>query len=287
MQNLLKNFKQLAPNKRFSRINDIYVVTDQDSYLALDQVFPMHAEQQFFLDELPCEQIQGAQVLEIGLGSGVLSIGAAKAGAASVTALEINPRAKNYAGFNIMLNSVEDRVVITDGDREQIFKPVAGRRFDYIMSNPPFEPTPPGLDNFYHSHAGLYGLDFLEEIFKGVDEHLTAQGHLQIVTAAPGDANGPFMLVESVKKYLSGTTTIIVNPVPITFAHMAQWFAVGALASPEQTAELIRIGERDGVTHEYLCVIHYAKGENRITVKNARQAYQDWEHPLRELPLVG
>jgi hypothetical protein len=91
------------------------------------------------------------------------------------------------------------------------------------------------------------------------------------------------MLVDAARKYLAGNTTIIVNPVPITFAHMAQWFAVGALASPEQTAELIRIGERDGVSHEYLCVIHYEKGENGLTVANAKKSYQDWEHPLGEL----
>ena len=36
--------------------------------------------------------MQGAQALEIGLGSGALSIGALKAGAKRVTALEINPR---------------------------------------------------------------------------------------------------------------------------------------------------------------------------------------------------
>jgi ribosomal protein L11 methylase PrmA len=119
MQKLFKAFQQLAPTKRFSCLHDIYVVTDQDSYLALDQVFPMHAEQQFFLDELNREKMVGAQALEIGLGSGVLSIGAAKAGAACVTALEINPRAKNYAGFNIMLNGVEDRVAIIDGDRRR------------------------------------------------------------------------------------------------------------------------------------------------------------------------
>ncbi len=282
MQTLLEAFKQLAPTKRYSRINDIFVVTDQDTYLELDQVFPMHAEQQFFLDELKREKIAGAQVLEIGLGSGVLSIGAAKAGAARVTALEINPRAKNYAGFNILINGVDDRVVITDGDRHDIFKPVAGRKFDYIMSNPPFEPTPPGLHNFYHSDAGVYGMDFLENIFKGLDEHLTAHGHAQIVTAAPGDARGPFMLVDSAKKYLAGRTKIVVNPLPITFAHMAQWFAVGSLASPEQRQQLLEIAKKDGVTHEYLCVIHYERGEPGLRVENAKIVYRDWEHPLPE-----
>jgi len=280
---MLEAFKHLAPNKRFSKINDIYVVTDQDTYLELDQVFPMHAEQQFFLDELRRDKVANAQVLEIGLGSGILSIGAAKTGAARVTAPQINPRAQNYAGFNIMINRVEDRVVITDGDRGSIFKPLAGRQFDYIMSNPPFEPTPPGLDNFYHSDAGIYGMDFLDNIFKGLDQYLAPGGHAQFVTAAPGDARGPFMLVDSVKKYLPGKTTIVVNPLPITFEHMAQWFAVGSLASPEQRNELLRIAEKDGVTHEYLCVIHYERGETDVRVETAKQTYSSWEHPLPEL----
>ena len=282
MRTLLESFKRQAPNKRFSKIDDIYVVTDHDTYLKLDQVFPMHAEQQFFLDELRREKLGGADVLEIGLGSGVLSIGAAKAGAACVTALEINPRAKNFAGFNLMINGVEDQVAVVSGDRQDMWRPVSGRKFDYIMSNPPFEPTPPGLSNFYHSDAGIYGLDFLENMFRRLDEHLKPHGHAQIVTAAPGDGKGPFMLVDSVKKYLPGKATIVVNPVPITFAHMAQWFAVGTLAKPEQLEELLRIAERDGVTHEYLCVIHYAPGDAGLQIEIARKTYMDWEHPLPE-----
>ena len=50
------------------------------------------------------DKINGAEVLEIGVGSGVLSIGAIKAGAKRVTALEINPRTKIFARFNVMLN---------------------------------------------------------------------------------------------------------------------------------------------------------------------------------------
>ena len=74
---------------------------DRLDYLAIDQVIPLFPEQQFFLDELQHEKIQEANVLEIGLGSGVLSIGAARAGAKHVTALEINPRAKNLAGSSM------------------------------------------------------------------------------------------------------------------------------------------------------------------------------------------
>jgi len=106
-------------------------LTDQLDYANIDQVFPLFGEQQFFLDELVPSKIQNAHVLEIGLGSGVLSIGAIRAGAQLVTALEINPRAKNFAGFNILVNGVADRISILDGCMQSVWSPVTGRQFDY------------------------------------------------------------------------------------------------------------------------------------------------------------
>src|SRR5262245_6467507 len=119
-------FDHVLQRKQVSPVNDYAVVTDTMAYTQIDQVLPIFAEQQFFLDELAPEKIKGAKVLEIGLGSGVLSIGAIKAGAAHVTALEINPRAKNTAGFNIVLNGLEDRIAIIDGS-DDIFGPVKGQ----------------------------------------------------------------------------------------------------------------------------------------------------------------
>lgn len=65
--------------------------------------------------------MRDAEVLEIDWGSGVLSIGAARA--KRVTALEINPRAKNFAGFNFVLNGVEDKIAIVDGQAD-VWQPV-------------------------------------------------------------------------------------------------------------------------------------------------------------------
>ena len=114
---------QNLKNKRISQIGDFCVVTDRVEYDQPDQVFPLHPENQFYLDEIVEGKIQGARTLEIGIGSGVLSIGAVKDGAEKVTALEINPRAKNYAGFNIVLNGLENRIEIRDGNTEDIFRP--------------------------------------------------------------------------------------------------------------------------------------------------------------------
>jgi release factor glutamine methyltransferase len=272
--------KRVLEGKRISQINGFYVATDPVEYDKPDQVFPLHPENQFYLDELVEDKIHSAKALEIGIGSGVLSIGAVKAGAERVTALEINPRAKNYAGFNVVMNGLEDRVEIRDGDTEDFFRPVEGEKFDYVILNPPFEPTPPGIDYFLHSSGGIYGLDFVESTFKDLDKYLSKEGHAQIVTFAPGDENNPFMLVNLVDEYLSGNTTIRVNPVPMRFDDFVDRFVDIGQATSDQVQAMKNKASQDGVTHLYLCMVHYERGEKSLTVKPTSRVYQNWDLPL-------
>jgi SAM-dependent methyltransferase len=272
-------------DKRLNHIEGLHIVTDRLDYRPIDQVFPLFAEQQFFLDELQRDKVQGAEVLEIGLGSGVLSIGALRAGAKRVTALEINPRAKVFAGFNAMVNGVADRLVILDG-HEQIFHPVEGRRFDYIVSNPPFEPTPPGMSYFYHSAAGPYGLDFLDKLFASLDAHLADDGHAQIVTAAPGDAAEPTLLVELCRTHLQGRTRIVRNAVTMTFDAIMDRLAAKEMGPTSGVDALRERARRDGVTHLHLCVIHHDKGPKDLRVETSERIYEDiWDLPAQEIVL--
>ena len=55
----------------------------------------------------------GTRVLEVGAGSGILSIAAARLGAAQVEAFEIDPIAADVARANCEANGVADRVTIT------------------------------------------------------------------------------------------------------------------------------------------------------------------------------
>lgn len=275
------NWELISENLRDKRISTITskltgeytVVTDGVSYQKPDQVFDLHPEQQFFLDELVESKITSARVLEIGLGSGILSIGAIKAGAVRVTALEINPRAKNYAGFNILSLGLESKIEIRDGDTSDIYKPVRGDRFDYIISNPPFEPTPPGMTHFLHSAAGIWGLDFVEAILKELDDHLTAEGHGQIVTFAPGSDREPSMLLDIAHKYLKGETRIKVNPISIKFGDFVDRFASSGRATGEQVKGMKKMAQENGVSHLYLCMLFYSKGERSLTVTNTAMAY--------------
>jgi predicted RNA methylase len=75
--------------------------------------------------------------LDLGTGSGILSLGAA-AHSDTVIATDLNARAVIFAQFNARLNGI-DNIELLTGD---CFAPVAGRRFDLILSNPPFFITP-------------------------------------------------------------------------------------------------------------------------------------------------
>lgn len=278
---ITSNFRNQRISTISSKLTGEYTVaTDLVSYQQPDQVFPLHPEQQFFLDEIIESKIAEARVLEIGLGSGVLSIGALRAGAVYVTALEINPRAKNYAGFNILANGLEGKIEIRDGDVSDIWKPVNGDRFDYIISNPPFEPTPQGMTHYLHSAAGIWGLDFVEAILKELDEHLTAAGHGQIVTFAPGNAQEPFLLIDMAQKYLKRETKIKVNPISIKFGEFVDRFVENEQATVKQVEEIKKMAQDNDVSHLYLCVLHYSKGKQALTVTNTTLAYEAWLNPL-------
>ena len=85
--------------------------------------------------------VPGSTVLDVGTGSGIGAIAAARAGATSVVALDINPDAVECARLNASQNDVGSLV---DARESDLFSAVAGERFDLVVSNPPYfkgEPT--------------------------------------------------------------------------------------------------------------------------------------------------
>jgi release factor glutamine methyltransferase len=75
-----------------------------------------------------------AQVLDVGTGTGALAVAAALRGA-EVTAVDISRTAVWTARLNARL--ARKRIRVLRGD---LTKPVAGRAFDLIISNPPYVP---------------------------------------------------------------------------------------------------------------------------------------------------
>ena len=73
----------------------------------------------------------GMEVIDVGTGSGVLAVTAAKLGASRVTAVDNDPTAVRIAGENVQKNHVED---IVSAGRSDLLKSVEGKA-DLIVAN--------------------------------------------------------------------------------------------------------------------------------------------------------
>ncbi|MEU1474676.1 HemK2/MTQ2 family protein methyltransferase [Streptomyces sp. NPDC005760] len=80
----------------------------------------------------------GADVLDVGTGTGALALQAARRGS-RVTAVDVSWRAVCTARANAWLAGAPVRV-----RRGNLFTPVRGQSFDLILTNPPYVPAPTG-----------------------------------------------------------------------------------------------------------------------------------------------
>jgi release factor glutamine methyltransferase len=122
--------------------------------------------------------LRGAAVLDLCAGTGILALTAARLGARA-TAVDLARRAVLNAKLNARLNGLALEVL-----RGDLFAPVSGRRFDVIVSNPPYIPTPPGevpRGAALAWDAGPDGREFLDRICDRALAHLRPGGRILLV----------------------------------------------------------------------------------------------------------
>jgi release factor glutamine methyltransferase len=78
----------------------------------------------------------GATVLDVCTGTGALAISAARAGAATVTAVDLSTQAIAAAWLNSRIRGIPLELIRGDFTRL-----VGGRTFDVVLSNPPYVPS--------------------------------------------------------------------------------------------------------------------------------------------------
>lgn len=124
------------------------------------------------------------RILDLCTGSGCLAILAALAfPRATIDAVDISAGALALARRNVATHRLGDRIAIHRGD---LFKPLKGRRYDLIISNPPYVDAG-GMAKlpreFRHEPrlalaAGDDGLDLVRRILSEAPRHLTRSGGL-------------------------------------------------------------------------------------------------------------
>ncbi|WP_246139978.1 DUF7059 domain-containing protein [Protaetiibacter larvae] len=119
-----------------------------------------------------------ASVLDLGTGCGIQALHARRF-AERVVATDISERALRYARLNAALNGV-DGIEFRRGD---LYEPVAGERFDRIVSNPPFVITPrtPEVPAYEYRDGGREGDALVAAVVAGAAEHLVPGGTAQLL----------------------------------------------------------------------------------------------------------
>ncbi|MFG2249674.1 methyltransferase [Spirillospora sp. NPDC048823] len=117
-------------------------------------------------------------VLDLGTGCGVQAVHlAGRSPAARITATDVNPRALALAEMSFALSGLNGAELL----QGSLLEPVRGRRFDLIVSNPPFVVAPSGGRHFTYRESGMPGDDFCRRLVGDAPRHLTDGGYCQLL----------------------------------------------------------------------------------------------------------
>src|SRR5258708_40066292 len=134
-----------------------------------------------FLDGL---DLSGKSVADIGTGSGILALAAARAGAAEVLALDINPHAAVSALENAQANGLGDRV--SAACMNLLTALPVRPLFDVILSSPPKHAAEPRDLSDRGWHAGPQFRD-VAALFEQARERLNPGGRCYVMLSSDSD----------------------------------------------------------------------------------------------------
>ncbi len=160
----------------------IQILSDPD-------VYPPSEDSILLVESLTVRE--GERILEIGCGSGVVSIHCAKNGCA-VTSGDVNPKAVDLTRRNAGINGAEMEVVETD-----VYSNIDGV-FDTIVFNLPYLPVDEEGLLARSWSGGPDGLGPFPDLLKGAPEHLKEGGRIVVVVSSLMDGHA---LDESLEGY--------------------------------------------------------------------------------------
>lgn len=135
---------------------------------------------------------KAGKCLDLGTGTGIIPIlMEAKTQAAHLTGLEIQTDSADMARRSVMLNGLEDKIDIVEGDIKNVSELFAKATFDVVTSNPPYMTNQHGLTN-PHSEKAIARHEVLcdlEDVVSAAAMMLKPGGNFYMV-------HRPFRLVE-------------------------------------------------------------------------------------------
>jgi methylase of polypeptide subunit release factors len=139
---------------------------------------------EFFAGFIGRLDLAGKRVVDVGTGSGILALAAARAGATTVVAVDINPNAARTASDNAKANGLGESVTAVCSNLLSALAPKP--YFDVIISNPPSFPGEPLdlADRAWHAGPGYRDIAAL---FDQARERLTPGGRFYVLLSSDSD----------------------------------------------------------------------------------------------------
>jgi release factor glutamine methyltransferase len=134
-----------------------------------------------FIDHL---DLRGKRVVDVGTGSGILALAAARSGAESAIATDINPNAALSAAENATAHRLNDRVTALCTNLLAAFAPRP--LFDVILSSPPKHGCEPRDLSDRGWHAGPHFRD-VAALFEQARERLNPGGRFYLMLSSDSD----------------------------------------------------------------------------------------------------
>ena len=156
-----------------------------------------HPTTQLCLEALERRIKPGQDLLDLGSGSGILAIAAAKLGARRVLALDIDPIAVEASRENAKANGVSDKIVAEQGSLENVLH--SARRFDIvsvnILARVILQMTEQRLGDIVRPGGAAIFSGIIDTQLEAVEAALSRTGLRPVARARQGD----WMLVEATR----------------------------------------------------------------------------------------
>lgn len=128
----------------------------------------------FLLDYIGTQSVAGRTFLELGCGTGLLSVIASKAGA-RVTASDLNSRAIRNVVRNAELNGIAIQSIHSD-----LFDKIEKQTFDWIIINPPYYARRAETEEALAWYCGE-NFEYFQKLFTSLQHYIDEMSHVIMV----------------------------------------------------------------------------------------------------------
>ena len=186
------------------------------------------------------------QIMDLGAGSGVLPLliaGQRETG--GVVGIEIQPELASMAKRSVLLNGLESKITVLEGDLRSLPESLKLNSFDYVIANPPFFPVKQGIISENEALAkAKFEIDCtLEDVVKAAARLVRANGRFAMIYPANRLTE---LLATMTKSHFAPVRLRFIHPKPLVDANLLLLEARPSCKTPLTVLPPLYIYDQEG-----------------------------------------